>query len=151
VFVRRFDSGCISPRITAHPAPQAVCSSQPLNLNVSAEGIDLQYQWSRDGVDISGATQPTYSVEHAATGETCLYAVRVLNECGPVFGIPVRVLVLTDMNSDGVIDLADLSTLLANYGRNDSPTYQDGDLDGDGIVGLADLTALLSSFGLTCV
>jgi hypothetical protein len=151
VFLRQFDFDCISPHITTHPFPQFTCVGQPLSLSVAAAGAGLQYQWSQDGVDISGASQPTYSVANATLGDAGLYAVRVFNECGPVFGIPVQVTILTDMNADGVIDLTDLATLLANFGRSDGPTYEEGDLDGDGIVSLADLAALLSSFGLTCV
>ena len=55
-----------------------------------------------------------------------------------------------DVNGDGVIDLADLATLLANFGATADATPADGDLDGDGDVDLADLAALLAVFGTTC-
>jgi hypothetical protein len=51
---------------------------------------------------------------------------------------------------DGDVDLADLATLLANYGTPSGATYWDGDLDGDGDVDLADLAALLAVYGTTC-
>ncbi|MFQ5807028.1 MAG: trypsin-like peptidase domain-containing protein [Phycisphaerae bacterium] len=55
-----------------------------------------------------------------------------------------------DLDGDNDIDLADLSTLLANYGTTSGASYEDGDLDGDGDVDLADLSALLAVYGTTC-
>jgi serine protease AprX len=54
-----------------------------------------------------------------------------------------------DLNGDGVINLEDLATLLANYGTSGG-AFEDGDLDGDGDVDLSDLSALLALYGTTC-
>jgi hypothetical protein len=51
-----------------------------------------------------------------------------------------------DVNGDGVIDLADLNRVLANYGQ-DTPF---GDADGSGTVDMTDLNIVLSSFGAAC-
>ncbi|MBI5866487.1 MAG: hypothetical protein HZB38_18615 [Planctomycetes bacterium] len=58
-----------------------------------------------------------------------------------------------DVNGDGVVDLADLATLLSHFGLGPVPpqTREDGDLDGDGDVDLSDLALLLSDFGTSCV
>ncbi|MBI4129831.1 hypothetical protein HY468_00795, partial [Candidatus Roizmanbacteria bacterium] len=50
-----------------------------------------------------------------------------------------------DTDSDGDVDLSDLTTLLTDFGK--SGTTLPGDTDGDGDVDLADLTTLLSNFG----
>lgn len=55
-----------------------------------------------------------------------------------------------DLNGDGVVDLSDLATLLANFGAAGGATHADGDVDGDGDVDLADLAALLARFGEVC-
>lgn len=47
-----------------------------------------------------------------------------------------------DFGSDGVVDGADLGTLLSNWGGEG-----DGDIDGNGVVDGADLGALLSAWG----
>ena len=52
-----------------------------------------------------------------------------------------------DLDSDGDIDLTDLSVLLSNYGMTSGAAYEDGDLDGDGDVDLTDLGGLLSYYG----
>lgn len=55
-----------------------------------------------------------------------------------------------DLNFDQVIDLGDLSILLAHFGESGNVHYADGDLDSDGDVDLADLSTLLAAFGTTC-
>lgn len=55
-----------------------------------------------------------------------------------------------DANGDGNIDLADLATLLQNFGTASGALWEDGDFDGDGDVDLADLANLLIVFGSSC-
>lgn len=55
---------------------------------------------------------------------------------------------LGDVNCDGVVDLADLTELLSNFGLPGGKG--DGDINGDGLIDLADLTLQLSAFGTTC-
>lgn len=54
-----------------------------------------------------------------------------------------------DLNSDGVVGLPDLATLLAHFGDSQAAQFE-GDLNGDQIVGLPDLALLLASFGAAC-
>ena len=55
-----------------------------------------------------------------------------------------------DVNGDCAIDIADLATLLGNFGTPAGATFSDGDLDGDGDVDLTDLAVMLSAFGADC-
>lgn len=55
-----------------------------------------------------------------------------------------------DVDGNFVVDLTDLSTLLAHFGTPSGATLADGDLDGDGDVDLSDLAALLGQFGTRC-
>ena len=64
-------------------------------------------------------------------------------------GIPNACECPGDLDGDLDIDLADLSTLLANFDLNPA-AEEDGDIDGDGVVGLSDLALLLSAFGGGC-
>lgn len=54
--------------------------------------------------------------------------------------------VRADLNGDGIVDLLDLSILLASFGTTSGATAADGDIDGDGAVTLADLSAFLQSY-----
>ncbi|TVQ65411.1 MAG: hypothetical protein EA379_00130, partial [Phycisphaerales bacterium] len=53
-----------------------------------------------------------------------------------------------DANGDGVVDFADLSTVLGNFGQS-GPNLP-GDLTGDGEVNFTDLSIVLSNFGNVC-
>lgn len=55
-----------------------------------------------------------------------------------------------DLNGDSVVDIADLTRLLSNFGRTSGASASDGDSDGDGDVDLPDLTFLLAHFGQSC-
>jgi hypothetical protein len=51
-----------------------------------------------------------------------------------------------DVTGDGVVDLADLNLVLANYGQSGVP----GDANGDGVVDMIDLNYVLAVFGKDC-
>lgn len=55
-----------------------------------------------------------------------------------------------DLNSDGVVGVADLGIILANWGQSVTPFDEtSGDVNGDGTVGTADLLAVQEQFGNT--
>lgn len=53
-----------------------------------------------------------------------------------------------DLTGDGLVDLNDLSLLLANFGCSAAPCS--GDLDENGSTDLTDLSTLLANFGVNC-
>ncbi|MFQ5806229.1 MAG: hypothetical protein ACE5I3_07260, partial [Phycisphaerae bacterium] len=104
-------------------------------LDVQAGGsVELTFNF----VDIDQWEWPRYDV---FTGRIGNYPGFVELELASTHG---------DLNGDGVVDLWDLTQLLANYGATGGATYEDGDLDGDGDVDLSDLAALLAVYGTTC-
>lgn len=54
-----------------------------------------------------------------------------------------------DVNSDGVIDIADLALLLAHFGMVGA-LPEEGDLDGNLQVDIQDLALILARFGVNC-
>lgn len=54
-----------------------------------------------------------------------------------------------DLNADGVVNTADLTTFLGLFGQF-VPVNSAGDANGDGVVNTADLTAFLGRFGVGC-
>ena len=74
----------------------------------------------------------------------------VTNNSGESFTVTGGAACAEDLNGDGVIDLADLSTLLGQFGQLCSPDPCPADIDHDGDVDLTDLSALLSVFGTSC-
>lgn len=57
---------------------------------------------------------------------------------------------VSDLNGDGEVSIADLAILLSNFGSASGMGHDQGDLDGDTDVDISDLALLLSEFGQTC-
>ncbi|TVQ59220.1 MAG: hypothetical protein EA379_11400 [Phycisphaerales bacterium] len=103
----------------------------------------LTYQWRRNGVDliddgrIMGAQTPTLIINPALFDDLGDYSVRVDNDCDGVVSddIPLTVICTGDYNGDGIVDFADLSVVLSDFG---------GDFD------FSDLSVVLANFGVDC-
>ena len=74
------------PSISAPPDDLTVARGQPATFTVAATGTaPLSYQWQRDGVDIPGATQPSYTLASAAPADSgASFRVVVTNASGSV-------------------------------------------------------------------
>jgi hypothetical protein len=75
------------------------------------------------------------------------------NDYGSIYVDNVRFVVYYpknpgDANRDGVVNIEDLSKVLANYDKN-GMTWDDGDFNGDGKVDISDLSNLLSNYDKT--
>ena len=82
-------------------------------------------------------------------GEAAWSSLQQLSYVNTVVGDPLMVwqhAVPGDVNLDGVVDVNDLATVLANYNGHNM-LWGQGDFNGDGNVDINDLTALLANFG----
>lgn len=70
------------PVITGHPFNASVFAGDTVTFTVSATGPDLHYQWQRNGVTISGATNTSYTLvaSYADSGKS--FQCRVSNSVG---------------------------------------------------------------------
>lgn len=67
-------------RIVSQPVSQTVPAGQSVSFSVEAEGSGtLTYQWSKNGVEISGATGPAFTIAAVSSADAGNYAVRVRN------------------------------------------------------------------------
>jgi uncharacterized cupredoxin-like copper-binding protein len=76
----------VGPTITAQPEDQTVAAGETATFTVVAEGNGtLLYQWSKDGVDIDGATSDTLVIENVtAEDHAGVYTVLVTDDDGSV-------------------------------------------------------------------
>jgi outer membrane protein assembly factor BamB len=72
------------PTITTHPAHSKVTANTSHTLQVVATGGSLSYQWRKNRVDISGATDSTHTISSFGLSNEGLYDVRVTNSTGSV-------------------------------------------------------------------
>ncbi|MEM8909150.1 MAG: hypothetical protein AAGD05_14990, partial [Bacteroidota bacterium] len=68
----------IVPSITQQPTGQEVCEGSPLTFELAHIGTgNITYQWQKEGIDIPGATQASYSVPMASLSDTGAYRCRI--------------------------------------------------------------------------
>ena len=74
------------PAITSQPQTQVVCTgaSSSATFSVTATGTGDTYQWRRDGVNITGATNSSYTISPVTAGSAGTYDVIVTNGGGSV-------------------------------------------------------------------
>jgi parvulin-like peptidyl-prolyl isomerase len=78
-----------APTITAQPASQAAVAGSSATFSVTATGTPpFSYQWKRDGADIAGATEPSYTIPAVASADAGSYTVVVTNPCGSATSDP---------------------------------------------------------------
>ncbi len=70
------------PLLTVQPASQYATSGATVVLAVAATGTGLGYQWSKDGVAITGAVGPTLTLAQASAATMGFYSVTVTNSVG---------------------------------------------------------------------
>ncbi|MCX6927526.1 MAG: immunoglobulin domain-containing protein [Verrucomicrobia bacterium] len=71
------------PTITTDPASQAIVQGNPVTFSVVAGGTaPLTYQWKKGGVNISGATSSSYTINSVQGADAGTYTVIVANVVG---------------------------------------------------------------------
>lgn len=84
-----FSSGipASTPTVTAHPQAQTGLVGRTATFTAAGHGVPTPaYQWQRDGVDIPGATEPSYTTGPLAAGDDgASFRCRLSNNEGSVF------------------------------------------------------------------
>jgi len=83
--------------IISQPTSIRNCGGQPATLSVIATGNGIiQYQWFKNGIALSGATNNSYSISSLTFADTGVYTVRITDSCGlPVFSNNVNITLST--------------------------------------------------------
>lgn len=72
-----------APAIVVQPINQTVPSGSPVTFNVTAVGSgQLQYQWKKNGLDLSGQTSASLTINAATAADAGGYSVSVSNSSG---------------------------------------------------------------------
>src|SRR6185295_5647941 len=80
-----YSGGNAAPIITSQPTSITVAQGNNAVFTVTATGTaPLNYQWSKNGVEINGATSATYTISNASTANAGTYAVVIGNSYGSV-------------------------------------------------------------------
>ncbi len=108
----------IEPTITSEPTPQSTPLGQTATFSVVASGTaPLNYQWSKDGESIAGATQASYvtaPVQGADSGDK--FSVRVSNAAGSVDSISASLTVGPRSPKSGDLRFQQVNAPSTEYG-----------------------------------
>src|SRR5207248_8792873 len=75
----------VPPPITTQPANQVVAAGASATFSVTASGTaPLNYQWTLNGVNVSGATASSYTISSVQSANVGNYAVLISNAAGSV-------------------------------------------------------------------
>lgn len=133
-----------APTIVEQPAPANIKTGETVTFSVSATGTPpLSYQWFKDGFDIPGATEPTYTIENATPNHEGNYTVRVTNKFGTATSEPAHLSVtdpvpppvITTQPQTLIVGLGSAATF-AVVAEGEELTYQ-WFLNGEEIAGAA--------------
>ena len=94
-----------APSISTHPQNVTVAAGQPASFSVTASGTGpLQYQWQRNGVNISGANASTYTLSTTTAADSgAMFRAIVSNGAGSVTSNPATLTVLSNVAPTGRI------------------------------------------------
>jgi len=85
--------GDAAPQITVQPVGGAFYTGQPFTMGVGATGADRTYQWSKDSIAISGATNWNLVFASLTPADSGTYSVAVSNSGGTTNSVEVALLV----------------------------------------------------------
>lgn len=93
----RVTYGATAPTITQHPANRTVQPGQSATFTVQASGVGtLNYQWQRNGADISGAMSSSYTLTATPSDNGARFRARVSNSNGNVLSNEATLTVSTN-------------------------------------------------------
>ena len=69
----------VSPAISSDPVSATRCAGSSVSFSASATGTNLTYQWRKNGSNISGATNNSYTINSVASSDAANYSVVVSN------------------------------------------------------------------------
>ena len=134
----------LTPQFAQSPGTYYLAVSRYDRDPLNPSNVPIWTDTPRDGErppDGQGANNPILASWSGATGAGGNYAIYLTG---------ATTLCTGDVSGNGLIDLADLTTQLSNFGAANGARWNQGNLDGDGDVDLNDLTELLSRYGAAC-
>jgi hypothetical protein len=115
-----------APVITVQPTSQVVCPnvSGSATFAVTATGAGLSYQWRKDGIDIAGATSPSYIINNVIASNIAAYSVLVSNSAGSVISNTVYLNAIINLQPSPATVCINAGTVLSVDAAGSNLTYQ---------------------------
>jgi chitodextrinase len=142
--VHRTLADTIAPSIPANVTGVVTGGNIALSWTAASDNIAVSgYLIYRDGVLLGASPTTSFNVVGALSG-THVYSVAAVdaadNKSAQSVGTSISIFAIGDINRDGKVDVFDLSSMLANWGRTGVNV---ADLNADSVVNVFDLSILL--------
>ncbi|MTV40321.1 DUF3500 domain-containing protein [Duganella radicis] len=86
-----------APVITVQPSGATILTGTSQTLSVTADGLEMGYQWYKDGTAIDGATRPTYAASAAGS-----YTVVITNTTGATTSSAAEIVVSSSVTAPAI-------------------------------------------------
>ena len=129
----------VPPTISSHPQDRLVSGGYPATFSVNATGsAPLSYQWTRDNIDIPGATGSTYTIPSTSLGDNgAVFRVRVANTASTITSNPATLTVTANVPPIATIESPGDIT----YRGGDTINFSGSGFDPElGLIGAASMT-----------
>ncbi len=84
------------PEMIEPPSSQDICKGQSVVFMVNADGTDLEYQWKKDGSNLSGETSNELIIDNVTQNDAGSYTVVISGKCPPSVESDPAVLTILD-------------------------------------------------------
>ncbi len=138
---------------TGLTSPNQTVNSVSLTWGASTDNVGVSsYRVFRNGTQVGTPSTTSFNDTGLTQNTSYSYTVAAVDAAGNVSAQSTAFVVSTkskpgDINSDGSVDINDLTILAANFGLS-GKTFAQGDLNGDGTVNIFDFSILAFNWGL---
>lgn len=85
--------------IITQPVSQDACEGNNISFNVEGTGLNLTYQWQKDGVDLGGETNNFLNINSITNADEGSYRCVISNSCGETLNSNTVTLTVNDVTS----------------------------------------------------
>lgn len=118
-----------APVITSQPVAAEICEGNEILLASQATGSNLAFQWTKNGVNVPGASGASLNIQNATATDAGTYNVIVTNSCGQATSITVEIAVntkpsISEQPKDQSVNADEAVNLSVSASGTGSLTYQ---------------------------
>ncbi|MFN5323547.1 MAG: T9SS type A sorting domain-containing protein [Bacteroidota bacterium] len=112
----------VAPTVSTQPTAAASCDGTPATFSVAAAGSGtLAYQWKFGGVNISGATNSSYTIPAVNTSNAGSYSVSITGTCGSVNSSAALLTVNANPSTPSITNTGSLAICQGNTVQLNAP------------------------------
>jgi hypothetical protein len=116
-----------APTVTSQPSSQIICTSSSNNVTFSVtanSSTTPAYQWKKNGNNISGATNSSYTITGVTSADAGAYVCEISNSAGTILSDPAYLNTYISVQPENKTICQNSSTTLSVTAEGNSPKYQ---------------------------